>query len=182
MRRLLLTLTLAALAILAFGAPVGASSDRISDANGDVEGEPVGGAGRADIVRVANGHGKNGDLWHSVSVSGTAADPAKDGLVPLLYIETPDQANGTGECAWFVGRHRGKLGVFTCGYADRVAKARIVRTSRHTIKYTFNRDAIGNPRTYDWAFAIRGSSRGNASVQHDRAPSQDDVYFRHTLR
>jgi hypothetical protein len=181
MRRSLLTLTLAALAILAFGAPVVASSDRISDASGDVEGEPVGGAGSADIVRVANGHGKNGVVWHSVSVSGAAADPARDGLVPLLYIETPDQANGTSECAWFVGRHRGKLGVFTCGYGDRVAKARIVRTSSRTIKYTFDRDAIGNPSWYDWAFVIRGASDGTA-VQHDRAPSPDETYFRHTLR
>src|SRR5918999_834284 len=151
MRRLLLFLALCVLAILSIGVPGVASSDRISDASGDVEGEPAGGASRADIVRVANGHGKKGDMWHSVTVSGAAADPAKGGLVPLLYIEVPNRANGTSECAYFVGRHRGKLGVFTCGYGDRVAKARIVRTSEHTIKYTFNRKALGSPSWYDWA-------------------------------
>jgi hypothetical protein len=181
MRRTLPVLALVALTIFAIVAPVGASSERLSDASGDVEGEPAGGATRADITRVANGHGKKGDVWHSVSVSGAAADPAKGGLVPFLYIEVPNRANGTSECTYFVGRHRGKLGVFTCGYGDRVGKARIVRTSEHTTKYTFNRDAIGNPSWYDWAFVIRGASDGTA-VQHDRSPSPDDVYFRHTLR
>jgi hypothetical protein len=182
MRKTLLTLALVALAILALTAPVvAADGDKISDASGDVEGEPVGGASSADIVKAANGHAKGGDLWHAVTVKGTAADPAKGGLVPYLYIEVPNRANGTSECAYFVGRHRGKLGVFTCGYADRIAKARIVRTSAHTIKYTFNRDAIGNPSWYDWAFAVIGGSDGTA-VQHDRSPSQDDVYVRHTVR
>jgi hypothetical protein len=181
MRRLLLTLASSLLAIGALSAPVAADGERISDASGDVEGEPAGGAATADIVSVKNGHGKRGDVWHSVSVSGPVADPAKGGLVPFLYIESPEQANGTSECSHFVGRHRGKLGVFTCGYGDRVAKARIVRTSSHTIKYTFNRAAIGNPGWYDWAFVVRGASDGT-TVQHDRSPSQDDVYFRHRLR
>ena len=181
MRRTLLVLALIALTILAVTAPVVASSERLTDASGDVEGEPVGGAGAADIVKSANGHGKKGDVWHSVTVSGGAADPAKGGLVPYLYIEVPNQANGTSECTFFVGRHRGKLGVFTCGYGDRVAKARIVRTSSHTIRYTFNRRAIGSPDWYDWAFIVIGASDGT-TVQHDRSPSPDDVYFRHKLR
>ena len=177
-----LTAALAAVPLAASGASGG------TDARGDVEGAPAGGASGADLVRATAGRASGGRLTHTVTVAGSAADPSGGGVVPQLYIELPDgtgsyDSNGTAECTLFVGRHRGRTGVFRCGYADRVGSARIVRTSASTTRFTFSRSVLGGARQYDWAFITRtqGGERGALTV-HDRLPSSDDAFLRYRVR
>jgi hypothetical protein len=180
MRRAALTALLVFTCVLGAGAAV-ASSGSAGDRRGDVQGEPVGGAARADIVRTSYGHTKDGRLWHKVTVAGTAADPAKGELVPMIYLEIRERPSATPVCDIFIGRYRGRLGVFECGTSERIGSARIVRSGRSTTKYVFRPSAIGDPPSYDWAAIFVGSSDGT-QVWHDRAPDQDDVWFTHRLR
>jgi hypothetical protein len=158
-----------------------ASSGSAGDRRGDVQGEPAGGAGRADIVRTSYGHTKDGRLWHKVTVAGTAADPAKDGLIPMIYLEIRDRPSASSVCDIFIGRYRGRLGVFECGTSERIGSARVVRSGKSTTKYVFSRAVIDDPASYDWAAIVVGPSDGT-QVWHDRAPDQDDVFFTHGLR
>ena len=179
MRRTLLPSALALAATAVLAAPSSAGSGSIGDPGGDLFGTDR--SASLDIVRATFGH-SGGRVVHTVSLGGGAPDPASQ-QVPRIYIKPSNRANGNAECALFVGRHRGRLGVFTCGYGDRVASARIQRTSSRTIRYSFTPGAIGNPVTYEWAVITLGTSteRGS-SYRADRLPSEDQTYHSHTLR
>ncbi len=166
---------------MAAAAIASSGSGSAADRGGDVEGEPAGGASRADIVRTSYGHTRDGRLWHKVTIAGTAADPAKGGLVPMLFIEIRERGSASSLCDIYVGRHRGRLGVFECGTNERLGGARIVRSGTSTTKYVFSRGAIGDPERYDWAAGIIGPSDGT-QVWHDRAPDGDDIFYTHELR
>lgn len=176
---MLLTLALGLTTAGALAAPGVAGSGSLTDPSGDVFG-PDQSAG-LDIVRQTFGH-SDGRIVHTVSVAGNAPNPSSQ-QVPRIYLKPSNRANGTAECALFVGRHRGRLGVFTCGYGDRVGSARIVRSSARTIRYSFTPGAIGNPRSYEFA-AVTGivSGDGAGTTQADRAPSPDLTYLSHQLR
>jgi hypothetical protein len=158
-----------------------ASSGSSADRRGDVEGDPAGGAARVDIVRTSHGHTGDGRLWHKVTVAGAAADPAKGGLIPTLYLEIRERPSASSVCDVYVGRFRGRLGVFECGTNERLGSARIVRSGESTTKYVFSRGAIDDPASYDWAAGVIGPSHGT-QVWYDRAPDGDDVFFTHELR
>jgi hypothetical protein len=184
MRRAVVTLVAAMASALAVAVPLGVA-DTVSgtDSRGDVEGNPAGGAERADIVRATAGTNSRGQLTHTVTIAGSAADPKGGGIVPALYIELPDQANAVAECAVLVGQFRGRLGVFRCGTGERLGSAKVVRTSTHTTRYTFSKAALGNPSSYDWAVVTRANATDNGSwTRHDRLPSSDDEYLRYSLR
>lgn len=177
--------TIAALAgVLALlNVPLGlASSESFSDPRGDLDPPATSNSANYDIVRATEGHASGGRLVHTVSVAGTIADPAR-AEPPRLYIEDPasDAANGTAQCRYFVGRFEGRLGVFTCGYGDRVGSARIRRTSSRTVRYEFSARAIGNPATYRWAAVTSGPVQGTTSLV-DRIPTGDNAFFTHGLR
>jgi hypothetical protein len=179
MRRTLLALSLALAATGALAAPSVAGSGAFADPAGDVFDGPQ--RGSLDIVRTSYGH-SGSRITHTVGLAANAPNPSSQ-PVPRLYINIAGRANGTSECAVFVGRHKGRLGVFSCGYADRVGSARIERTSSKTIRYTFSASAIGNPRSYDWAAVTStGSSERNSAVRADRAPSADQSFYTHALR
>ncbi|HEX8647366.1 MAG TPA: hypothetical protein VF715_10735 [Thermoleophilaceae bacterium] len=168
--------------VLAAAATVSAGSGAVSDPSGDLYDVPTtGGSGQVDIVRATFGH-SGGRLVHTVTTSGDIPDPAAGATSPMLFIEHPTTANGTAECTYFVGRHAGKLGVFTCGYGDRVGSARIRRTSARTVRFEFSPRAIGNPASYEWAFLTRVRTRYNASTWVDRLPDGDHGYLTHQLR
>ena len=181
MRRALFTLVVA-IAALAAAVPLGMAATSGSDERGDVFGSPPGGSAGADIVSASARRSSNGQVTHTITTAGTPADPAGDGVIPVVYVESPTEGNGTAECSHFVGRYRGRLGVFRCGYADRTGSARIVR-SGNSLRYTFSPRAIGNPRSYDWAAVTRGNSgeRGTPT-RYDRLPSVDDLYLQLRVR
>jgi hypothetical protein len=180
MRRALLALTLACAAAIAT-APLGiADSSSFSDPRGDTYDTPSGGSGGVDLVRASHGDTKSGRLVHTISVAGNVANPASGGNVPMLWIEDPARSNGNADCRYFVGRHEGRLGVFTCGYGDRVAGARIVRTSAHTIRYEFSPSAIDNPASYDWAFVVKAPATGT-QWWIDRLPDGDHAFNTYRL-
>lgn len=165
------------------GAPAGlAGSGSFSDPRGDLDPDAASNADRYDIVRGTEGHKRGGRLVHTVSVAGGIGNPASS-EVPLLYIEdtAADAPNGTSSCRYFVGRHEGRLGVFKCGYGERVAGARIRRTSSSTVRYEFTERAIGRPAAYRWAFVARGPTNGTTSIL-DRLPSGDQAFLTHKLR
>jgi hypothetical protein len=183
MRRALIALVVVSAAALA-AAPLGiAGSGSVSDPRDDLWAQPTsGGSASLDMVRATFGHAGNGRLVHTVTLAGAAANPAGGGNVPTLLIEDPARPNGgTSLCRYFVGVHKGRLGVFTCGYADRVASARISRTSSNTIRYEFSARAIDNPATYDWAFVTRGTVFGTQG-DLDRLPDGDHSFLTHRLR
>lgn len=181
MRRGALTALLTFTCVLA-AAPLGlAGSGSEPDPAGDVEAEPVGGESAADIVRTSYGHAKGGRLTHKVTIAGTAADPSKGGLVPTLYLEIRERPSASSVCDIFIGRYRGRLGVFECGTGRRIGSARVVKQGNSSTKFVFSRSAIGDPDTYEWAAAVVGPSHGT-QVWHDRAPDGDDVFFTHRLR
>jgi hypothetical protein len=183
MRRFALLGALSAGLVLT-GAPAGlAGSGSFSDPRNDLDPKAASDSARYDIVRATVGHARGRRLVHTVSVAGGIANPAS-AEVPLLYIEdtAADAPNGTSTCRYFVGRHEGRLGVFTCGYGDRVASARIRRTSSSTVRYEFKEKAIGSPDSYRWAFVTRGPTDGTTSIL-DRLPSGDNFAFHtHALR
>lgn len=181
MRRALTALTVAGAIALAAAPLVVANSGSVSDPRGDLWAEPSGGGGSLDIVRATFGHTSKGNLIHTVTLAGAAANPASGGNVPNLLIEDPVLANGNADCRYFIGRHGGRLGVFTCGYADRVASAKIRRTSSNTIRYEFSPRAIDDPTTYDWAFVAEGAAMGT-EAQLDRLPDGDHSFLTHKLR
>jgi hypothetical protein len=182
MAKALKALALAGALALA-AAPAGiAGSGSASDPRGDTWGDPSGGAGPVDFVRATYGHAKNGNLVHKVTVAGNVANPASgSGNVPMLWIEDPQDPNGHADCRYFIGRHEGRLGVFTCGYGDRVASARIKRTSSNTIRYEFSPGAIGNPPSYGWAALVMAPADGTA-LWADRLPDGDHSFLTHKLR
>jgi hypothetical protein len=135
---------------------------------------------RYDIVRATFGHSK-GKLVHTVTVAGDVPNPASSAEVPMLFIEDPENPNNSSQCRYFIGRHDGQLGVFTCGYAERVASARITRTSSNTIRFEFKPSAIDNPASYQWAAQTKGPSEGT-SAYLDRLPSFDEDFLTHKLR
>jgi hypothetical protein len=159
-------------------APLGiAGSGSFSDPSGDLD--PVGATNpgpRYDIVRATHGHASRGRLVHTVTVAGQASVADQ-----FLWIEDPERPNGTSYCRYFVGRHEGRTGVFTCGYADRVGSARIRRTSSNTIRFEFSPRAIDNPARYDWAAVSFGPSGGSTGYI-DRVPSGDHAFIGHELR
>jgi hypothetical protein len=163
--------------------PIGiAATSSGNDGRGDVMGSPAGGSGQVDIVR-GTASNSGGQITHKVTVAGSAANPSQDTHVPLIYIEAQTDA-GNAECTFFVGRHRGRAGVYRCGTADRVGSARIVRTSGSALRYTFSARALGNPSTYEWAVITRSPGNGGpgAFTRYDRLPDGDDYYFEQKLR
>jgi hypothetical protein len=183
MAKALIALTLSAAAVLCGGTQALASSGSASDPRGDLYGKPDSGSTSAvDFVSASYAHASGGRLVHTVSVAGSIANPnSSAGSLPMLWIEDPVRSSGTSYCRYFVGRFHGRLGVFTCGYGDRVASARIVRTSAHTIRYEFKAKAIDNPRSYGWAFLVEGPVFGT-DAQLDRLPDGDHTFSNHTLR
>ena len=182
MRRIAIAGALAAGLVLA-GVPTGlASSGTFSDPRGDLDPPAASNSANYDIVRATEGHASKGRLVHTVSVAGSIADPAR-AEPPRLYIEdtASDAPNGQAQCRYFVGRFEGRLGVFTCGYGDRVGSARITRTSSRTVRYVFSARAIGNPAAYRWAALTNGPTTGTTSLL-DRIPSGDNAFFTHELR
>ncbi|MDQ3935259.1 MAG: hypothetical protein M3340_11600 [Actinomycetota bacterium] len=183
MRRATAIAALAAAAVLGTAQLVQADSATVTDARGDIVGEPPGGGESADIVAAAYGHTKSGKLWHKVTIAGQAADPAAGGgVLPLLYIDD-DSGPGRGarECDFLVGRHDGRLGVFECGSLERVGSVRVTRTSEYSTRYVFSPKAIGNPDEYGWAFVTEGPSDGTW-MRYDRVPEGDRAFRAHTLR
>jgi hypothetical protein len=182
MRRALIALAVLAATGLVAATGV-ANSGSVSDPRNDLWAQPTsGGSARLDIVRATYGHTSNARLVHTVTLAGAAENPAAGGTVPLLYIEDPVRPNGgTSLCRYFVGVHEGRTGVFTCGYADRVASASIRRTSSNTVRYEFKASAIDNPATYAWAFVTRGSTFGT-EAELDRLPDGDENFLTHELR
>jgi hypothetical protein len=180
-RRSLLSLLIAVAVVLAVAPVVIAQRSSGDDPRGDVLGEPAGGADSADLVRATADQGTGDALWHKVTIAGAAADPAAGGIVPQVLINVRERPNGTAECDFFVGRHDDRLGVFECGYATRVAKAKVVRTSAHSIRYTFDADAIGDPAQYDWRIWVRGPSDGT-QVTYDSLPDNEAVFRTHRVR
>lgn len=182
MRRALLSVAVAVVVVLATAAVGNAGSGSATDPSGDLYDTPAsGGSGPADIVRATFGHSK-GRLVHTVSTAGNIPDPAAGSGSPVIFIEHPTRPNGTAECTYFVGRHEGRLGVFTCGYGDRVGSARIRRTSARTVRFEFSPRAIGNPPNYEWAALTRAQTRFNPAMWVDRVPDGDHVFFTHELR
>ncbi len=178
MRRIALLGTLTA-GLVFIGAPAGlAGGGSVSDPRGDQD--PAGSSARYDIVRSTFGHASGRRLVHTVTMAGDVGNPAS-AEVPQIYIEDPDAPNGTATCRYFVGRHDGRLGVFTCGYADRVASARIRRTGSSTVRYEFKQSAIGSPASYRWAVVSRGPTIGTTGIV-DRLPSGDNAFHTHRLR
>lgn len=174
------------LAAVAFAAPSAAASSSVfSDPTGDPFDQPRGvSTASVDIVRGTHGH-SGGRLVHTVSVAGgTIANPASSENAPMLYLQPSSVANGTSECAYFVGRHRGRIGIFRCGYGNRVGSATVRRTSARTVRFEFSARAIGNPRSYEWAaITSSASTRYAAGVWYvDRLPSGPDEHFTHALR
>jgi hypothetical protein len=167
--------------LLAVVPPGIAGSGSVGDPRGDLWAEPSSGGASLDIVRASHGHTSKGRLVHKVTLAGPAADPASRGRVPNLLIEDPVLPNGQVDCRYFIGSHEGRLGVFTCAYADRVASARIVRTSSNTIRYEFSPRAIDNPASYDWAFVTEGPTHGT-EAELDRLPDGDHAFLTHKLR
>ena len=181
MRRALIAVAAAVATTLAV-APLGvAGSGSISDPRDDLWAEPSESKASLDIVRASFGHASGGRLVHKLTLAGAAPDPASAN-VPLLYLEDPVRPNGgTSYCRYFVGRKDGRLGVFTCGYAERVASARIRRTSSNTLRYEFSARAIDNPSSYQWAFVTRGTAFGT-QADLDRLPDGDHSFATHDLR
>jgi hypothetical protein len=180
MRRVTLLVVIAAAMTLGSVQLVQADSASVNDDRGETVGQPAGGPDSVDIVRGAYGHTKSGKLWHKVTIAGQAADPSEaDGPVPVLYIDVVFHA-GNRECDFFVGRFDGELGVFDCGSLDKVAPARIVRTSEHSTRYVFSPRAIGSPSHYGWAFVTEGPS-GDTYMRYDRLPGGDRAYANHEL-
>ena len=160
-------------------APLGvAGSGSVADPRGDLD--PSGSSSREDIVRASHGHTRNGRLVHTVTVAGDVGNPASADI-PQLWIEDPELPNGTSQCRYFIGRFEGRLGVFTCGYGERVAGARIRRTSSNTVRYEFKPSAIDNPANYNWAFVTKGPVQGTQSFV-DRLPDGDHAFLNHRLR
>ena len=183
MRRIAVTLIAAAALALAAAPLAIAATDTATDARGDVEGSPPGGDAAADLVRATAGRDSHGNITQTVTIAGAAPNPSGGGIVPFLYLEMPTMANGMSECAAFVGQFNGRLGVFRCGTGHRIGWARIVRTSRHTTRYTFSPRALGNPASYDWAVYTRSRSSAPGSwTQYDRLPSTEYEYFTYSLR
>jgi hypothetical protein len=172
-----------ALAAVLVAVPLGiAATSGGTDERGDVEGSPSGGADRADIVRATAGRTSDGQIKHTVTVAGSAADPASGDLATYIYIEAQTDAGAMDECTFFVGRYHGRLGVYLCGTAERLGSARVVRTSEHTTRYTFSPRAIGNPKTYQWAAITRGVTNARGTfTRHDRLPSGDEFFFEQKL-
>jgi hypothetical protein len=183
MRRGLATLMIALAAALV-AVPLGiAATSGGTDERGDVEGSPSGGAPRADIVSATAGRVSNGQIKHTVTVAGAAADPASGDLATYIYIEAQTDAGAMDDCTFFVGRYHGRPGVYLCGTGERRGSARIVRTSEHTTRYTFSPRALGNPKTYQWAVITRDvTNRPGAMTRHDRLPSGDEFFFEQKLR
>lgn len=177
MRRLLVPVALSLALVGAVPAVAGSGSQ--SDPSGDVFGSDQ--RAGLDVVRTKHGH-SSGKIVHTVELRGSAPNPSSQ-QVPRLYLKPSNRANGTSECALFVGRHHGQLGVFICGYGERVASARIERSGSRTIRYSFSPGAIGNPRSYEWAVVTAGSSSENGQpYKADRAPDADLSYYTHQLR
>ena len=163
-----------------------ADSGSASDPRDDLFDAPAGDSGRFDILRATFGH-RRGRLVHTVSVAGNVASPTSLNA-PYLYIQEPGGAqdpsnpNGQADCRYFVGRHAGRLGVFTCGYGDRVAGARVTRTSASTIRFEFSPRAIGNLPAYEWKAVTEGRGQYSPQARIDMLPSGDRTYLTHTLR
>lgn len=170
---------------MAVAAPgAAADSSVFTDPAGDPFDQPTGvSSSSVDVVRATHGHG-GGRLVHTVSVAGTVPNPASSTNAPMLYLQPSNVSNGTSDCAYFVGRHRGRIGIFRCGYGNRVGAATVRRTSARTVRFEFTARAIGNPASYEWAaLTSSGSTRYARSVWYvDRMPSFEDAYFTHTLR
>jgi hypothetical protein len=181
MRRAL-PLLVAALALAAAPA-ASADSGSATDPSGDqYGGQPVGNSsGSLDIVRVTWGHSR-GRLVHTVTTAGSVGNPASSTNFPVMFFEHPTVYNGTAECAFFAGRHNGRLGIFRCGYGSFLASIRITRTSARTIRYEFSPRALGNPRRYQWSFRTRSRTEYNAAEWIDRFPNGDNEFRTHVLR
>jgi hypothetical protein len=159
-------------------APLGiAKSGSFSDSRGDVRPAGTTNPGpRYDIVRATEGHTSRGRLVHTITVAGNAS---LDDL--YVFIQHSELPNYTRECRWFVGRFDGRAGVFTCGYAERVASARVRRTSSSTVRFEFSPSAIENVASYEWAAVARGpTERTHAYL--DRLPTADNDFITHRLR
>jgi hypothetical protein len=150
--------------------PPSAGAATLTDPQGDVDGWPEAGPSD-DIVRSTAGHASKGRLYHTVSLAGTARDPATH--TPLLLIETGDRMSRW--CDYVIGRTDRGLGVYDCDYMDRVGSVKVTR-SGGKVRYTFKRSAIGSPSEYGWAVVLRGQTRGT-TAEYDRAPSEADSFI-----
>lgn len=181
MRRALLTVSMTALATVVAAVPGGANSSSHSDPSGDLHDRPTEvSSGAVDMVRATAGHSR-GRLVHKVTTAGSIPSPTSR-HAPMLWLEHPTQPNGTAECAYFVGRHAGRYGVFRCGTGKRVASARITRTSSRTIRFEFSPNFLNNPENYEWAARTRARTQYASSMFVDRLPDGNNAFLTHELR
>ena len=174
MRRAAFTAVLVFTCLLA-AVPLGiASSGSANDPRGDTDGNPAN-PSSVDLIRISNGHTKDGRLWHKATVAGTMGDS-----VPVIYIEMRDRSSATPICDIYVGTYDGRPGVYACGTNERLGSARVAR-SRSSVKYVFSKAALDNPRSYDWAAGVVGPTDGT-QFRFDRAPDTDDAFLTHRLR
>jgi hypothetical protein len=176
---------LIAVLVLAAAPAAGADSGSATDPSGDLfGGQPTGNSsGSLDIVRVTWGHSR-GRLVHTVTTAGNVGDPASSTNFPVMFFEFEHSyvTNGTSECAFFAGRHNGRLGIFRCGYGSFVASARITRTSARTVRYEFSPRALRNPPSYQWSFLTRSDTQYATAAGTDRFPNGEREFRTHVLR
>ena len=180
-RKLLVVLTAAALALLTI--PASADSGSISDKKGDNTGcWPNSKNADCDILKATWGHATHHRMVHSVTVAGTIGKPASGmGALPTWYIDVPGHVGDNPNCDYFITEvppgvapntsSNWKYYVEKCsqGQPEVVGAVSSSRPNSHKIVIKFRKKLIGSPTQYGWAVAMPAD--GDAPP-YDRAPNK----------
>jgi phospholipase C len=174
----------AGVALLLGAQPALADHGTLHDARNDVRFHPPGRLADRDIVRATWGHAKPHRLVHTVSVRGKVGDPRTGfGPIPQLQIDVPKRKEARAGCDYAIqSAAGGGAEVKAPGCSSKATKrgdgVSVKKVSRHTVKYTIARDAIGNPTGYHWHFDLpSGTCR---RCVYDRVPNNREKW--HSLK
>ena len=161
------------MAVLIAAAPALADHGRIHDRTGDVKFEPRGRIANRDITRAAWRHASGGRLVHRVSVRGNIGNPETGvGALPQLEIQVVRRGSSRSACRYTVNGRRATITASKCGTAHekRRGGVSVEKVSRHTVRYDVAKDALGDPKAYEWRFVF--PARNCRHCSYDRVPNR----------
>jgi len=163
----------AVVAVLIAAAPALADHGRIHDRTGDVKFEPRGRIANRDITRAAWRHASGGRLVHTVSVRGNIGNPKTGvGALPQLEIQVVRRGSSRSACRYTVNGRRATITASKCGTAHEKRRrgVSVEKVSRHTVRYDVAKDALGDPKAYEWRFVF--PARNCRHCAYDRVPNR----------
>lgn len=132
-----------------------------------------------DIISASAGHKGKSKLSHTVKLDGAVSE-SDPNLQIILQMNISGNLDCEREIIW---PPRGRTHIVHCGLGPIAKFATISQPTPRTLRFVFNKRAVGSPAKYGWRVISRNGGPGGADL--DSLPNEKGgkpVYVRHKLR